>query len=319
MTKLRLLAFTSLSTSIAIGSFLVACSSDDTIVTTDSGSEAAADTSTPDTGSDTSLPDAGPDVVTDADAAPPFDGAVADFTQEIANSLCRTVARCCFGNADPPDGSIDGGSFDKAKCLNTYRPTGWEHSTEYTDQTDASTLVRDNQKAGDCLNGIENLACAVPGTSVAALRTACFEAFHGTVALNGLCKTSLDCAAGLFCDTRADAGVTPVDGGVQGKCSALVGLGGPCGDHVSDPGLKADEACSWRGQGGDQYCQIYSDFNAGTLAPKEQWKCEAAKPVNGDCNTDGWCQAAICSPTTFKCESPYSIFDSPTCASFVKK
>jgi hypothetical protein len=309
MTKLRLLALSTVSALIACGGVLVACSSDDTVITgTDAGPDATGDTFVPDS------PEG--DAGEDADAAPPFDGGVTNFVEELAQSLCRTTARCCFGDTDPPDGSVDGGSFDKEHCLEIYRNLGWENSNKYMGQTDPKSLVLDNQKAGDCLSGIDNLTCTVPGATVATLRTACYGAFHGAKAAGDACATSLDCAQGLFCNPNADGGA-PSDGGTSGKCEAIRPVGGSCGDVTADL-TKVDEACSWRGQGGDEHCQIYSDFATATQAPQDQWKCEAANAVGGDCDNDAWCAAAICDPATFQCTSPFDNFPPSSCATFVK-
>src|SRR5262249_37165394 len=150
MNRLRLIALAA-GTVVATGSLLlVACSSDSSA--TGGGPEAGPDGISP----SPVPPGTPPSIMAGGhDSAPPFDGGIIDFVGELANALCDTAARCCFGNADA--GTVDGGTFDRAACLTGYRAFGWENSSQYMAQTDAGSLTLDNQKAGDCLAGVEGL------------------------------------------------------------------------------------------------------------------------------------------------------------------
>jgi hypothetical protein len=304
LSKIRLIALGVGAALAGAGAFVAACSSDDTITTQDAGNDVV--TPPADSGGDDTGLDAGNDSAM-------FDGSVPDFVEQLAVALCHSAARCCFGTTDPPDGSIDAGngdagSFDKAGCLKLYRENGWEGSSRYMDQTDAGSLTLDTVKAANCINGVENVSCNIVGTDLANLRTACFGAFAGTKAVGTACNTALDCAAGEYCKVgSADAGT----------CASTRPVGGACGDNGTDLS-KVDELCTWRGQGGDEYCQFYSDFASGTVADAGDWKCEAAKGLGGDCNSDGWCTAATCDFTTFKCTSPEDVYPQNLCSVFIK-
>lgn len=304
--RIRLIAL-GLGVGLAGGAaFVAACSSDDTVTTADAGNDvtpAPPPLPPPPPGDDSGPKDSGNDSAM-------FDGAVPDFVGQLAVALCHSAARCCFGSVNPPDGGADGGSFDEAKCLQLYRAQGWEGSNRYMDQTDASSLVLDTTKAANCIAGVESVACDINGTDLANLRTACYGAFAGTKTTGSTCRTSLDCAQGNFCAT---------DGGdAGGTCLATRPPNGACGDYTQDPGV-ADELCSWRGAGGDEYCNIFSDFDAGTLADAGDWKCQASNGIGGNCNSDGWCTAAACDieNATYKCVSPATVYPPSFCAALI--
>ena len=118
------LAFIVGSASLVLGAGLLVACSDDTSVseTGDAGTDARSD---------------GP-VVTEAggndagaDTAPPFDGGfqVETFDNVLATEVCKSLARCCYGNPTPPDGGADGGTFDQKECEVKFGRLGFEGIT----------------------------------------------------------------------------------------------------------------------------------------------------------------------------------------------
>src|SRR6185295_13957029 len=97
MKHLRLLALTSCGLFAAYGG-LVACS-DDTVIT-DTPTEAGTDA--PDTGTD-----APPDTGADVDAGPP--PSATQFAQNLAEAMCGSLSRCCYGAAVDAGTPVDGG------------------------------------------------------------------------------------------------------------------------------------------------------------------------------------------------------------------
>jgi hypothetical protein len=286
---------------------LIACSSDDTVVEViDSGRPDSPGT---DTGADTGAPDTGTDTGTDTGVDGSFDGGYkADtFRSVLATALCRATARCCFGNANlQGDASVGAGVYyDEAKCLQTYVGTGFEQSGIGLPALDAGSLVVDQVAAETCVKGVENILCTVPGTMFQNLRAACYQALHGTATAGQACVSSASCAPGFFC--QPDAGGS--DAGT--KCEALRGLNGGCRDFEA-VGTNIDDPCSWRGKGGDLYCEF--DFSGGTPS----WTCKAAGGANANCASSAWCSGAVCNPDTLKCNEPGIYFPPTGCGYWTK-
>lgn len=296
MNKLRLICLASGSLLLAGSAVLVACSSEDTVVTPiDAGFDSPADVARPDAPAppNDGGQDAGPE------AAPPFDGGAPLFVDQLAEALCKSAARCCFGDPNlAGDAGLDGGAYDQAKCLALYKANGVEGSLRGFDQIDAGILTLDPQAAGDCLAGAANLACDLPGTALADLRAKCFDAFYSVAPAGAGCTVSAGCGKGLFCNTAADGGA---------KCEAVRGDGGACGDWTQDYSL-IDETCSWRGMGGDRYCQHYADFQNGTDLDAGDWTCQPSNPINGDCDSNRWCKDGHCDTSTYQCKASAIVF-----------
>jgi hypothetical protein len=169
-TRLVLVAVGGLSAAMAA---LFACdSSDDTVITEDAS---VPETSTP------PAVDSGP--VTDG-SGPVTDGGFDagikpnTFVSDYATAYCQTLARCCWGNPEPGDASIDGGgdggTFDIDKCM-TVASTGFDSSHAHLNDVDAAAVVLDQKTADDCVSAIKTLTCTVSGATFNEVRTTCFN------------------------------------------------------------------------------------------------------------------------------------------------
>lgn len=297
--SLRLVVLFGGASLVAGASLLVACSDDTTVnPTTDGGHP---DGPTPTEGG----PDSGTD--TGTDTSPPFDGGfvVDTFDGVLAAEICKALARCCYGNPNPPDGGADGGSFDAQKCRDNLGRVGFESSNADSPLKDGGNITLDQVSADSCIKKVQAMSCNLPGAEFKAIRTACFGAYAGKLAAGATCIHSIECQPGSFCKTVGDAGT--------GQCLALRGLNGACGD--SDP-ERPDEACSYRAGGNTgNFCK-FGDVVTGVILPPAAWKCEAAGPAGFDCATNVWCNETICNDNS-KCETPNKYFDSQ-CGLFIK-
>lgn len=336
MKNFRLFVFISSSLTLSAAFVLAACSSDDNVVTV-----------TPDSGGSDTGPggrdgnvdtdsggekDAGTDTGSNTDAGLKLD----TFAGTVANALCNTLTKCCFGSANVPDGgAVDGGNFNRGKCLDLYSDLGFENSLIGSDVITLGNVTLDQTKGADCLAKINALTCDLTGANLKAARAACFGALSGKLAANQPCRSSLECAPGNFCLPDADAGAG--DGGtpVIGKCAALRGSGGNCsivdttggcagGDtqcvydnSINDSNL-AEDACSYRG-GGDTNlrCSSYDSAND-VYRSRDQWTCQATVANDTGCNSTVWCSDGICDPTAnYVCKSPAKYFTPASCNTFV--
>ncbi len=308
MKNLRLLAFATGGLMVATGLLVGACSSDDTVVTAP-GTDSGTDTSKPDTGTpDVSVPDSGPDAPFDGGFKPPT------YSNTIAEAMCKALARCCFGNANVPEGgAVDGGTFDRQECLNLYGDLGFESSNDGYDEVDAGSVSLDQAKAADCVAKIDALACELTGTAMQTIRTACFGALTGKRGNGQSCLRSIECAPGHFCN--------PADDGGLGTCTPLRGEGENCstvnsGNDDSDSFI-AEEACSYRA-GGDtgRHCDSY-DYTNGVYRARQDWTCQPNVANGQGCNLTGWCASGICDPNDFTCKSPLQYFSKYSCEAHV--
>ena len=281
---------------------LLACSDDTNVSpTTEAGTDAKGDSPQ----ADTSTVDGGPDT------SPPFDGGfvVETFDNVLADELCRSLARCCYGNPNPPDGGVDGGSFDVSACRATALKVGFQGSNLGTGALrDGGNVTLDQVKADDCVNKIKALKCDLPGPEYAAARSACFMAYAGKLGASQACMGAVECQPGFFCKGQLDGG--------PGVCTSVRPPGGACGDNPDSP-TEYEEACSYRGSGANgQYC-LWTNVTTGVdLAPAD-WKCSAANGVDAGCATGTWCKDSVCDPNKAVCTSPERLFDNQ-CAQFIK-
>ncbi len=327
MKNLRLVAFLGGSFFVSSAMVLAACSSDDTVVTV------TPDSGTPDTGGgkDTGTPDTSqPDAQTDAN--PPIDAGLKldTFANTVANALCNTLTRCCFGKNNVPEGgAIDGGTFDRPECVALYSDLGFENSLVGEDAIAKGNVALDQAKGKDCIDKINALTCNLTGAELKTARAACFGALVGKVAAGQPCRASMECAPGNFCLPDSDGGVVDagvLDGGggtIIGKCAPLRGQGGNCSIVVTgnpgsneeiDDSIRGEEACSYRG-GGDTNlrCDSY-DFDNAEYRPRDQWTCQPPVGANAGCNTTVWCSDGICDPTSdYVCKTPVEYFTQSAC------
>jgi hypothetical protein len=301
MNKLRLLALTSAGLLVSAGFLVGACSDDDTSVNppVDGGST---ETSTPEGGP----VDGGPDA---------FDSGfvLTTFPKDIGDALCGSLARCCFGDANLPEGgAVDGGTFNRPKCESFYRDFGFELSNQGQDLLDGGNVELDHVKAADCAARLTELSCDLSAADYQAARASCFGAFRGKLTA-GACKGHMECAPGFFCKSPlgSDAGA--------GTCTALRPAGSSCGDFGDENSVDPTPACSWRGSGDtSRYC-AFANVDAGVLLPQADWKCSDALPNGSDCANSTWCASGICAdrdPNKYKCVTPSNFFAS-SCESYI--
>jgi hypothetical protein len=281
---------------VAGAGFLVACSSEDTSVVTDAGTDAqTADAPV----ADGNVGDGG------AETAPPFDGGfkVDTFDAVLATELCKSLARCCYGTATP----ADGGTFDLATCEKTFGRLGFEGSSASSQFRDGGKVALDQVSADSCIAKVKALSCNLPGAEFKAVRAACFGSYTGTVAAGAACQESIECQAGHFCQPTSDAGTV-------GTCAPLRALDESCGDFTDNPAL-GDQACSYRAGGNTgNYCK-FRDIAGGAEIPRANWKCTAAGAAGSDCATSLWCDQTICNQAG-TCVTLDSYFDS-ACTQFL--
>jgi hypothetical protein len=332
MKRLHLFAIASVSATFLTG-VLVACSSDDTVVSSpDAGG--LPDANEP----DTAQPPVG-DAATDA-PQPEVDAGfnVDTYSDKIADTLCNALTRCCYGDSNvPDDGGVDGGAagsgaFERSACLHIYDAIGFENSNAGVNSTKENIVVN-QAKANECLANINTLACSLDGAGLKTIRASCFAALEGQLKQGDGCKTSLECGAGLFCDPGLDGGGA-ADAGIRGACAPLRGEGGNC--SIVDTGNPAadsyvgEEACSSRG-GGDTNlrCDSYYDGDMpaddgpignpdGYRDDRSTWKCRAQVDNDHICNTSVSCANGICNPSVgYYCESPSVYFLENICSSYI--
>ncbi len=322
MKNLRLIGFTSVALIASCAAILGACSSEDTMVSasTDGGGRpegSTADTGTADTGTD----GGGTDASTDSPIADgPTDSPSPDagltllkFADQVADAMCSTLSRCCYGDANLDGGApVDGGgTFDRAHCISLFTASGFEGSLKGFGGL-AGKASLDQTSGADCLQKLSALTCNLAETEFDAARTACFAALRGTQAAAQPCSASIDCAPGNFCDAP---------GGGAGTCAALRAVGDGCatfntGNQNTDLAL-ADNVCSYRASGTPKLFCDSIDFAAG-VKPTTDWKCAAALPNGSNCANSLWCNAGICDPDTNICTSPEGYFPMSFCSTFVK-
>jgi hypothetical protein len=319
--QLRFFAFAGVVSSGALAAIVAACGGDDTIVTNtglDSGTDAGTPTPPEDTGApfDAGIPDALPDH---------FE--IPDFVSLIESTMCSALTKCCFGNANMPDGGIiDGGPFSgKAysglRCLDAVKDLGFEFSAVGSDLVDGGTVLVSAPAANDCIAKLNALTCNLTGSELQAIRASCFAAFDGQRDAGAPCVASIQCPLGAFCDMGPGGG-GPDSG--PGTCTPLRADGGSCGvfhdvnglnDNVTDS-IKDEEACSTRGSGDTHLrCQSY-DFGINDYPDAASWICQPTIANGEPCNSTVWCASGICDPNDFICKSPLDYF-AANCSSVV--
>lgn len=271
---------------------VVACSSDDTTVTVDSGTPETGkpetgtpDTSTPDTGP---LPDAGPDVI-QVEAS-----TLDDFIDQSTQVTCERLKECCgaAGNVDVPT------------CKQGLKDFGWAFSLNdiVAAGADKTKLAYDPVTGGACLTAARNLACEqAPAAAYKDSWTKCYAAVKGTVAANGACKSVVECAPTNYCETL-DSGT---DGGV---CRAIQAVGTACEITRNPQG----QDCSYRGVGSAQCAADDAGAN----------KCtNLLKPTGAECYLDQDCASGACfygAAQTGICSDKQTWYNTADCTRFAK-
>jgi hypothetical protein len=304
---------------MAVAGVLVACSSDDTVVT-------APDAAPFEPPYDSSIPDAAvPDTSTEVDAG----FTIESYNDLVADTLCNSLTRCCYGNADvPQDGGVDGGDagsyFDRAACHTIFAGLGFESSNQNLLAAKANVAL--NQAKGvDCINKITALSCNLGLAELKAARAVCFGALEGQLQAGAACKSSMECASGTFCKPSApDA--SAADGGTLGQCAALRASGDSCnvfdtGEDYGDSSL-AELACSSRA-GGDTGLGCTSNDRASYLGvtARTEWKCGQGAANGEHCLYTTQCADGICDPgddlKKYTCEPALTYFNRVACTSYI--
>lgn len=311
MKKLRLVAFVSVSCAFAAAIPLAACSDDTSVNPNPTIDGGGTDSPAKDSATDTNVLDA-PAETADFDAGLKLE----TLADTVANRMCSALARCCFGNANPPDGGADGGSFDRAKCQALYSDLGFENSSVGHVLFDAGKVALDQQKGADCLAKIDALACSLSGPALQTIRTACFAALTGKVTTGQACAQSVECANGLFCNPTAPATA------FNGLCAPLKTDGQNCGVFTGstpeNDSIKVEEACSYRGGGTPALRCDSLDVTGQLYTDRTTWTCKPAVANGKPCNSTVWCASGICDPDTFLCTSPVQYFNRFACEAEIK-
>lgn len=322
MKQLRLFALASIAVLVPTGGLLLACGDDDTVV--NGGSDSGfPETGTVDANADTGTGDGG----SDADADAPFTPET--FAPSLAETICSSLSRCCYGSDVADGGAVNGGDggvtgiFDRGACGEFYRSFGFEGSATGSDRIQFGNVEIDQAKANDCIAKVKALPCDLTGNVFQDTRAACFAVYKGKQAIGQPCRSPIECASGYCNGDIADSGVEDA-GAVVGVCTALAGDGGGCGLHTTDPGV-SEEACSTRGSGDTKLqCDYVESFGATpqdppTFKDPSEWTCRPALANGEVCFTSQWCASGYCNEATFTCESPTRIFTPQgSCAGFVR-
>lgn len=335
MKQLRLL-FPTVLTLLGSGvSLLGACSSDTSVQqlnvpvdqdasqdgssTTDSSTDR--DTGAEDAASDdASTKDASIEDASSEDADTGTDDAGVDpgtsiesYRNAVADTLCTSVSRCCFGPTPIPDGGVvDGGAYDPTVCLNVGRDLGFNLTNSGIKWASSERIELDQAKATECLKKIKALSCSLTGAELRAARTACFSAIKGKQQLADTCTVSMECAQGYCKPSDPAANATAANGGV---CTSLVVKGGDCGGafHSGDNDTDqqyAEEVCSTRNSGDTKlHCASY-DYGNGDYVDRDNgsWTCaDSNVPIGGGCSFTSWCATGICNEQTYTCQDPVEL------------
>lgn len=345
MNRLRLFVLSSFVSTSAAAMLLAACSSDTSIAVAqdfdadvddssiarpgnDGGSKNDAN-SEEDSGSDEDgsvEEDAGQDASQDSGPdAEEFDGGLTfeSYTDIVADALCTSVSRCCFGPTPVPDGgAVDGGTYDPTACLQLGKELGFNLTNLGIKWASSERLALNTSKAAECLNKIKVLSCSLTGAELRAARSACFAAVQGTQPLAAPCSSSIECAQGYCKPVDPSANATLANGGV---CTSLVGKNGDCGSAFSTGSNDidqqyAEEACSTRNSGDTKlHCDSY-DYTPQSQQYRDRadWKCiEANVPNGGGCSSTSWCATGICTEESFTCQDPVDLLEQ-SCSQLIK-
>lgn len=243
-----------------------------------------------------------------------------NYQEKFAQTICSSLARCCFGSGDLDGGApVTGGTYDQAGCITFFKSVGFEGSSSELPATN-DRLELDQAKGNECIARLTALTCDTPGNEYTTLAKACFAAVVGIQSNLSPCTKSIECKTGHFCNPSTN------------RCTALRASGGSCSDFLNDAGdidtnaERAAEACSYRGRGVDTnlHCDVV-DFNAGDYRPYANWTCQPNGDAGSNCLTNGWCVDSLCDDlNTTKCITPKKFF-APTavgatagCGKFIK-
>lgn len=296
---------------------IVACGGDSTVVTTpNDGGGDQADVITPIVDPDP------PDVVVPQDAGTDSGITLTNYPQRIAESMCKALAKCCFGNANlGEDAAVDGGTFEKGECLDLYGRLGFENANFGQFAIASGNVELDRAKADDCFAKIDSLACELTGSALKTIRSSCFDALKGKLGVGQPCRADIECQTGHFCNPTL--GVSPAQdaGAIVGVCAALRGADQSCDvyPHENDDNAAnySESACSNRGGGAPAMrCDSWDGVSV-NYRPREEWLCKPTVANGQACNSTVWCADGICDPDDFTCKTPLQYFSRYSCEAHV--
>lgn len=269
MRKVIVFALGSLSVaSLASAAILIGCTEDTTVTSLDAGKDATvSETGTPDGASD-----AGSDVFTTDAPVPTIDS----FRSQVADAICDLYAGCCS--------ALDAGAagkFSKSLCRNNFLQYGFEYSLTGlpTSPVNAANYNFDPTKGQECIGRIQQLKCGSNSAAdYKAATQACFAAVSGKAAVGATCATTIDCAAGNYCDQTTK------------KCAALKAEGATCDPTGQNA---ANDECSYRSSG------VACDTNNKKCVPS----IATGQSCAGSSAYSASCQSGLCDPTTLLCAS----------------
>lgn len=237
---------------------LIACSSDDTVVTSDSGTPEGG-------GTDSSAGDTGSDGGTDANSdnfVPVEAGTLAEFIRLNAEATCARFRDCCGGTG-----------FDLAKCNADFATAGWAQSLTDLAVPGVATggkVVYDPAAGSACLTAVRNMTCKnTPATEFKNAVDKCFAAAKGSAAASAACRSNVECQPTAFCD------LADPDGGV---CTPLKGTGVQCTPTIGE--------CSYRSATGTSRC-LDTDVDG-------VYNCGPALSNGAECRSDFDCTSGGC-------------------------
>lgn len=323
MKTLRLVALSSIGILVSSSAFLGACSDDDGVTdqpgVDGGGTDARTDSNVPPgddggTDGDTPEPDGGNDGGTDAGNI-----TVPDFVSAVADALCTSMAKCCFGSTPPDGGAVDGGTYDPAVCLDLSAKFGFESSNRDVPYSATASYAVDQAKAADCIGKLETLSCSLSGAELRAARTACFGALVGKLEIGQACNSPLECKPGTYC--QPNDSTQPY--GQPGKCVALVANGGNCGSQFTTASGNdedqnyAEGVCSSRASGDTGlHCESY-DYDNGDYFERSAWTCKPGVADGANCSATTWCATGICDAADYTCKDPLPLLQQ-RCSELIK-
>lgn len=232
-----------------------------------------------------------------SDAAPPEGGVAAlDVPAMLAHSakeietLCVLTRGCCRAAGQP--------TFDMAKCADAYRGHGMQGDLADVEESvlRGGKVAFDAARSATCHARIARLGCAaIDAASYSTTASTCSTTFQGTLRPVGICRSSLECQPGFFCEPTDPRALPPTQSGTApyaGRCMPVKAVAAPC---------ERDDECSYRGQG--RACDPGSH------------RCRALLAKGEACRTGGQCESGLCVGTCSERIDELVTFDE--CASFL--
>jgi hypothetical protein len=231
----------------------------------------------------------------DADAGPLL--TISEYQHAISVAWCDRMAECC---------QLSSTQFDRDKCIAAVdNGAGPERVTYYLyrykvgDGGFPTSLAFDPIQAAQCVELQRNRGCtSEDGAEKRNIYATCMTAPQGSVAQNGVCKTSLDCRSGLYCPPVGETGTS--------TCTPLAAVGQSC----DDPNFNGDR-CTYLGihSSGSAHC---SPLGSGAGV------CAVGLPIASGCSVDQECASGVCSSVSRSCVNSQPYPSPATCTTYTK-